>query len=85
MSRLFQNFGVDITDLLKTEHGNKHVIVFEDYLTKWPIVFPMPDQKTSRIVQILVEEIIPVFGVPEALLSDRGTNLLSHLMSSLGD
>lgn len=27
-----------------------------------------------------VEEIIPVFGVPEALLSDRGTNLLSYLM-----
>ena len=67
-------------DLPKTERGNKHVIVFQDFLTKWPIVVPMPDQKSSRIVQILVEEVIPFFGVPEALLSDRGTNLLSHLM-----
>lgn len=32
------------------------------------------------MVKLLVEEIVPVFGVPEALLSDRGTNLLSHLM-----
>jgi hypothetical protein len=39
----------------------------------------MPDQKTLRIVRLLVEEIIPVFGVPEALLSDQGTNLLSNL------
>ena len=26
---------------------------------------------------------VPVFGVPEALLSDRGTNLLSHLMTDV--
>lgn len=28
----------------------------------------------------MVEEIVPLFEVPEALLSDRGANLLSHLM-----
>ena len=49
-------------------------------MAKWPIVFPIPDQKAIRIVRLLVEEIVPLFGVPEALLSDRGTNLLSHLM-----
>ena len=43
-------------------------------------MFPAPDQKSSRIVRLLVEEVVPLFGVPEALLSDRGTNLLSHLM-----
>ena len=29
------------------------------------MVYPVPDQKTKRIVQILVEELIPLFGVPE--------------------
>ena len=43
-------------------------------------MFPMPDQKSQRIAELLVREVIPLFGVPEALLSDRGTNLLSHLM-----
>ena len=79
----FQIFGVDVMDLPKTESGNKHVLVFQDFLTKWPLVFPIPDQKTTRISQILVEEIVPVFGVPEALLSDRGTNLLSFLMKEV--
>ena len=67
-------------DLPKTEAGNKHVVVFQDFLSKWPLVFPVPDQKAIRLARLLVEEIVPMFGVPEALLSDRGTNLLSHLM-----
>ena len=83
VQRPFQLLGVDIMDLPKTENGNKHVLVFQDFLSKWPVVFPLPDQKTKRIVDILVKEIIPVFGVPEGLLSDRGTNLLSYLMKDV--
>ena len=44
------------------------------------VVYPMPDQKSERIAKLLVNEVVPFFGVPEALLSDRGMNLLSHLM-----
>ena len=55
----------------------------QDFFTKWPLVFPIPDQKTHRIIQLLVEELIPVFGVPESLLSDWGANLLSHLMKDI--
>ena len=60
-------------DLPKTEAGNKHVVVFQDFL---PLVFPVPDKKAIRLARLLVEEVVPMFGVPEALLSDRGTNLL---------
>ena len=70
-------------DLPKTTDGNCHVIVFQDYLTKWPLVCPIPDQKSLRIAKLLVEEVIRFFGVPEALLSDRGTNLLSNLMKDI--
>ena len=47
-----------------TESGNKHVLVFQDMFTKWPLV---PDQKTERITKLLCEEIVPFLGVPEAL------------------
>ena len=79
----FQIVGVDIMDLPTTSQGNKHTLVFQDYLKKWPMVYPIPDQKSQRIAEILVDKIIPVFGVPDALLSDRGANLLSHLMVDL--
>ena len=48
--------------------------------TKWPMVYAVPDQKTERITKLLCEEIVLFFGVPKVLLSDQGTNLLSHLM-----
>ena len=65
-------------DLPTTHQGNKHV--FNNFFLKWLFVFPVPDQETDTLVQLLIKEVIPIFGVPEALLSDCGTNLLSHLM-----
>uniref|UniRef100_A0A1X7T4R5 Integrase catalytic domain-containing protein n=1 Tax=Amphimedon queenslandica TaxID=400682 RepID=A0A1X7T4R5_AMPQE len=82
-SRPFQIFGVDILELPVTQRGNRYVIVFQDFLTKWPMVFPAPDQKANRIARLVAEEILPLFGVPECLLSDRGTNLLANVMKEL--
>ena len=83
IQRPFQILGVDVMDLPITEKGNKHVVVFQDYFTKWPLVYPVPDQKVSHLVELLTKEVIPFFWVPEALLSDRGTNLLSNLMKDV--
>ena len=80
VQRPFRILGLDIMDLPVTEQGNKHVVVFQDYFTKWPMVFAVPDQKTVRIVELLTKEVILFCGVPEAVLTDRGTNFLSHLM-----
>lgn len=68
---LWSNFCM--TDLPTT------VIVFQDCLTKWPLAYPIPDQKTVQIAKPLVEEVI-FFGIPEALLSNWGTNVFSCLM-----
>ena len=43
VQRPFQIIGVDIMELPVTEQGNRYVIVFQDFLTKWPLVFPAPD------------------------------------------
>ena len=77
VSRPFQVLGVDIMDLPMTESGNKHVVVFQDHFT-WCIQCPIRRQS-----DLLTKEVIPLFGVPKALLSDRSTKLLSHLMSDV--
>ena len=53
MSRPFQRMGIDIIDLPKTNQRNKHVIVVQDFLTKWPFMFAVPDQKTHRIARLI--------------------------------
>ena len=53
VKRPFRIIGLDIMDLPITDQGNKHVVVFQDYFSKWPMAFAVPDQKTSRIVELL--------------------------------
>ena len=74
----FQIIGVDIMELPKI--GNRYVVVFHDFFSKWPMVYLVPDQKSERLVKLLTEEVIPFCGVPEAY---RGANLLSHLMTNI--
>ena len=74
---------MDIMELPLTKSGNCYATVLQDFLSKWPFVFAAPDQKdggANRLVHLLTREIVPVFGVPDTLLSDFGTNLLSHIM-----
>ena len=59
VTRPFQILGMDIMALPKTTKGNQYALVFQDFLTKWPSVFALPDQQTDRIVKILAEYIVP--------------------------
>ena len=72
--------GVDVLQLPITKRGNKYVVVFVDYLSKWPEVFATQDQTTPTIAKLLVEEVISRHGVPRELLSDRGPAFLSKLL-----
>ena len=81
--RPFQIWGVDVMELPVTAKGNRYVIVFQDLFTKWPLVFAAPDQKAIRIAKLLAEELVPMFGCPECLLTDRGTNLLASVMKDV--
>ena len=64
--RPFQSVGVDVMELPRTERGNRYVLVLQDFLTKWPFACLMPDQKSERIVRLLVKEVL-LFRSPSYL------------------
>ncbi|KAH9112967.1 hypothetical protein LEN26_013206 [Aphanomyces euteiches] len=66
-----------------TENGNKYILVFGDYFTRWIEAFPVPDLKTSTFARTLIDEVLCRFGVPNRLLSDRGSNFISELAESI--
>ena len=70
-------------ELPVSRRGNRYIIVFQDFLSKWPLVFATPDQKAIRIAKLLAEEVVPNFGCLEALLSDRGVNLLAYIVQDV--
>ena len=75
--------GVDVLQLPRSNTGNRYLIVFVDYLTKWVEAFATPNQTSLTIARLLVEEVVSRHGVPNELLSDRGTNFLSRLMEEV--
>ena len=65
---------------LSQKLGNQYAIVFVDYLTKWPEVYPASDQSALTIANLFVREVVCRHGVPAQLLSDRGKAFLSLLL-----
>ena len=60
----FHCIAVDVLQLPLTQDGNKYVVVFLDYLTKWVEVFPVQNQTAETIARLLVEEVICRHGAP---------------------
>jgi len=57
--------------LLQMTVGNQHLVVFINYLTKWPEVYAIPNAKAVTMAKVFVEQKIVCWpGAPEALLSD---------------
>ena len=53
----FEMVGVDILQLPPSNNGNQYVVVF-NYLTKWPEVFAVANQKPETISCLFVEQVI---------------------------
>jgi len=62
-----------------TKRGSKYVLTVTCGLTKWVEAFPFPNQEAQTVANILVNEVICRYGVPETLHFDQGTNFKSSL------
>ena len=63
-----------------THSGNRYIVVFSDYLTRYPEAFAVPNIEAVTIADLLVNHIMPRHGAPRTLLSDRGSNFTSALL-----
>lgn len=66
-----------------TERGNKYIIVFTDYLTKFCMTAALPNITAQSTAAALMNEVILRHGAPKELLSDQGTNFLSSLVAEI--
>ena len=62
----FQIVGLDVMDLPKTAASHKDV-VFQDYFTKWPLVFHVADQKaiTTNLFSHLIKDVCLMLGIKQ--------------------
>ena len=63
----------------KSQSGKKYLIVAVDYFTKFVIIRAVPDTSTEVAKKFLMEEIVLRLGVPDRIISDRGSCFTSSM------
>ncbi|KAG6924192.1 hypothetical protein G0U57_018160, partial [Chelydra serpentina] len=63
--------------------GKKHLLVLVCSLTSWVEAFPTANCTASTVAKVLLRDIIPRFGVPASIDSDRGAHFTSRVLKQL--
>ncbi|GJZ53662.1 reverse transcriptase domain-containing protein [Tanacetum coccineum] len=70
---VFDVWGLDFMGPFPESRGNKYILVVVDYVSKWVEAQALPTND-ARIVVKFLRSLFARFGVPKALISDRGTH-----------
>ena len=63
--------------------GSKYILLVVDSLSKWPEAFSIPNQEATTIAKTLYREIFTRYGAIKSIVSDRGRNFMSKLVTTL--
>ncbi|RWS19468.1 gag-pol fusion protein-like protein, partial [Leptotrombidium deliense] len=79
-----ERFGVDILGRFPTSfRENRYIFVATEYFTRFAIIRAFTDSTASMAATFIVENIICQFGCPKEILTDRGVQFRSLMMSEV--
>ncbi|KAG1277498.1 hypothetical protein G6F66_012277 [Rhizopus arrhizus] len=77
-SKPFFMVGCDAVGPLEvTSQGNRYILTGIDYLTRWPIAQAVSNINETTTCEFYYSQIISMYGVPNYILTDRGSNFCS--------
>lgn len=80
---IFGRWSMDILKLPRSTEGFNYILLCVENLTRWPEAIPLKDQSAQTIAQALFREVFSRYGPPKTLLSDRGPNFMSSIVTEL--
>ena len=78
IGRPWKMIAVDVLEVPRSVNNNIYLLVIQDYFTKWVEAIPLPDQTAKRITTEIIR-LFAVYGIPDILHSDQGTNFESTI------
>ncbi|GKD61838.1 reverse transcriptase domain-containing protein [Tanacetum coccineum] len=73
MPMTWSHGGIDFIGPFPSSRGNKYILVVVDYLSKWVKAKTLPTND-ARVVVKFLKSLFARFGIPRAIISDRGTH-----------
>ncbi|XPS94913.1 hypothetical protein M3J09_004211 [Ascochyta lentis] len=81
--RIWKEISMDfITDLPESE-GNYNLMVVTDRLSKDIILVPLPDLSVKTVTRAFISNVVGHHWLPNAIVSDRGTQFLSDFWQTM--
>ena len=84
----WDTLSADIVGPLRADHRHEFPIVFVDCYSRYTILVPASNHSANTVSDALLRHVVPYFGTPRRLLSDRGREFVGKvwgkLMRSLG-
>ncbi|XP_073408150.1 protein NYNRIN-like [Dendrobates tinctorius] len=78
----FQRLQIDYIQLPRSG-PYEYVLVCVDMFSGWPEAYPVKTATARATAKKLVMELVPRFGVPETIESDRGTHFTAEVMQNV--
>lgn len=83
VSRLFEKVGMDLVlGFPEDDEGHCGCLVLTEYLSKYPMVYPIKSKSAEEIAKCLLDY-IGFFGPPEVIVSDQGTEFVNAVVRTL--
>ena len=79
----WDTLSIDIVGPLPPDRRHEFLIVFVDCFSKYTILIPSNNHTASTVSEALMRHVIPYFGTPRRLLSDRGREFISSIWTKL--
>ncbi|CAF2130055.1 unnamed protein product [Rotaria magnacalcarata] len=80
----FALIGIDFCGPLpRTPRENQYALVITDYFTRYITALALPNCTADITARALFDDLFCKFGIPSAILSDRGTHFQNKLMENL--
>ena len=79
----WDTLSVDIVGPLPADRRHEFLIVFVDCFSRYSILVPTSNHTASTVSDALLRHVVPYFGTPRRLLSDRGWEFVGEVWSKL--
>nr|GFA04295.1 reverse transcriptase domain-containing protein [Tanacetum cinerariifolium] len=79
---IFDVWGIDFIGPFLSSRGNKYILVAVDYLSKWMEAKALPTNDAC-VVCTFLKSLFARFGLPRAIISDRGTHFCNDQFSKV--
>ncbi|KAL9346349.1 hypothetical protein Peur_061202 [Populus x canadensis] len=83
VSEIFDVWGIDFMGPFPSSFGNLYILLAVDYVSKWIEAKATQTNDTKVVLDFVRTHIFDRFGIPKAIISDRGTHFCNRSMEAL--